>query len=509
MSISDQTNEVKFTGLRAYIWPVTRKEAKKVLPLALMMFFVLFNYTILRDIKDVLVLTAHGCGSESFSFLKAWGTLPCVIILMACYGKLSTTLSKPVLFRSTVLFFFGVFATLGYVVFPNADLLYASPEWIDKMAIAYPRARHIVALIGNWGLSLFYIFSELWGSVGISVIFWQLANEITRVREAKRMYPLFGLVGNFGLMISGPLLIILTRMHSHISVEEGKWPKILNWVFLSLSIAFCVILYLHNWIQKNVLTDKELYNPEEIGAKKKKKVKLGFIEGLRIILTSKYLGFIALLIFGYNMTISFVDATFKNQLKLLFMGNQAGMTEFYGAYSLATGVFAAFLMIAGANLTRRLSWKTCALITPLVVLVAGSSFFLLAIFKEQASVLLSAFGLSPVALAVFIGAGLIIIVRSAKYSLFDPTKEMAYIPLDDSIKTQGKAAVDGVGGRLAKSSSGVIQQILFVLIPTATQMSIAPLLGILSIIITLLWLYSVLGLSRLFEQKMQEERSDN
>ena len=48
-----------------------------------MFFCILFNYTILRDTKDVLVVTAPGSGAEIIPFLKTW----CARIAVMCTAR--------------------------------------------------------------------------------------------------------------------------------------------------------------------------------------------------------------------------------------------------------------------------------------------------------------------------------------------------------------------------------------------------------------------------------------
>jgi AAA family ATP:ADP antiporter len=86
------SQEPQFSKLRAAVWPIHGYEMKKFLPMAIMMFFILFNYTILRDTKDTLVVGASG--AEAISFLKFWGVTPSSILFVILYAKLSNILSK-------------------------------------------------------------------------------------------------------------------------------------------------------------------------------------------------------------------------------------------------------------------------------------------------------------------------------------------------------------------------------------------------------------------------------
>jgi AAA family ATP:ADP antiporter len=100
-----------------------------------------------------------------------------------------------------------------------------------------------------------------------------------------------------------------------------------------------------------------------------------------------------------------------------------------------------------------------SLITPVTLLVTGAVFFSLNLFPAVFAPLTAKIGTTPLMLAVMIGAAQNIMSKAAKYSLFDPCKEMAFIPLDAESKTKGKAAIDVVGAVLGKSGGSFLQQV--------------------------------------------------
>ena len=114
----------EFGKWRSMLWPVHGFELKKLIPMLLLMFFINFNYTILRDTKDALIVTAPGSGAETIPFLKVWGVLPVAVLFMLIYAKLSNVLSKTRLFYVTIGGFLAFFVLFKLVLYPLKDALH-------------------------------------------------------------------------------------------------------------------------------------------------------------------------------------------------------------------------------------------------------------------------------------------------------------------------------------------------------------------------------------------------
>jgi ATP:ADP antiporter, AAA family len=491
------SSETKAFGKwRSFFWPIHAFELKKVLPMFLMFFCISFNYTILRDTKDTLLITAPGSGAEAIPFVKVWLVVPCAVLFMLIYAKLSNNFSKQKLFYTVTtpfLIFFALFAT---VLYPSRDLLHPT-EAADRLQAMLPEGlMGMVAIFRNWTYALFYVLAELWGSVMLSLMFWGFANDITRVGEAKRFYALFGIGANVALLCSGPAIVLVSDIRRHVPEGVDAWGISLNLLMSMVVVAGIVIMGTYWWINRNVLTDARFYDPKEQNKKKKEKPKLSMAESFKYLAKSPYILCLAILVIAYGVSINIIEVTWKSQLKLQYP-NANDYSTFMGYFSTFTGAITVLMMLfVGGNVIRRFGWGTAALITPVVLLITGAIFFGLVIFRGNLTGMIAALGTTPLMLAVVVGMLQNIMSKSSKYSLFDPTKEMAYIPLDQEQKVKGKAAIDVVGARLGKSGGSLIQQGLLVAFGSIAAMT--PYLAIILGAIVFAWIVAARALNKQF-----------
>ena len=154
MSTTD-TKMPEFTGLRARLWPIHNYELKKFIPLGVIMFCLLFNYTVLRDTKDALVVNSAGAGA--ITFLKLYCVTPAAVLFVILYAKLTNALSRENVFYAVVTPFLVFFAAFGFIIYPNLHLLHPSVESIQALQAAYPYLSGFFDIYAYWAFSLFYV----------------------------------------------------------------------------------------------------------------------------------------------------------------------------------------------------------------------------------------------------------------------------------------------------------------------------------------------------------------
>jgi ATP:ADP antiporter, AAA family len=488
---STHTAEPSFGKVRSLLWPIHWNELKKFIPMFLIFFFISFNYSIMRNIKDALIINAAQNGAEIIPYIKFWGVTPAAILFIIVYSKLSNLVSKTTLFYLAISFFMVFFSLFALFLYPNHYLLHPEQLTIACLPAGFTEVLRL------WTFSLFYIFSEIWGSVALSLLFWQFANQITKISEAKRFYSLFGIGANLALIVAGSTIGTLSGLAKYQQLAEGASMAFkLNNLSLLFVLCCLAIMGIYWGINRYILTDSRFYDPALL-KQKNKKLKMSLMDSIKMLLNSKYLICIALLVICYGVSINLVEVTWKSYLKDQYP-NSSEYLDFMGRYSFYLGwsTIAMMLFVAG-NVIRKFGWTIAALVTPVVLLILGFAFFNLIIFKETFNPWLARCGVDVLGLAVFFGTIQNILSKACKYSLFDPTKEMAYIPLDDEAKVKGKAAIDVVGARLGKAGGSVIQQVLFGFGSIGVML---PYIEVIFIAVMLLWILSATHLGRAFNK---------
>jgi len=330
--------------------------------------------------------------------------------------------------------------------------------------------------------------AELWGSVVVSVCFWGFANQITTVEEAEGFYPLFGLGANVALIFSGQAVKYFSMVRANLPPGVDGWGVSLKGMMGMVVIGGILICGLYWALQRFVVPKL----PGLRESKKKKKAKMSVGESFAFLAASPYIRDLATLVVAYGISINLVEVTWKSKLKSQFP-NPNEYSAFMGNFSTATGIVTFSMMILAKQIFARFGWGVAALVTPSMLLVTGLIFFALVLGSDILAPTLAGWGLTPLYAAVLVGAAQNIFSKGSKYALFDPCKEMAYIPLDDEVKVKGKAAIDVICNPLGKSGGALIQQ--FMIIGFGSLAASTPYLGAILMVIVLMWIRAAASLN--------------
>lgn len=505
IEINDNTanskdDSIDFGKIRSILWPIRKFELKKFLLLSFLLFSNIFVYTVVNNFKDVFVLSCATLGgAELLSPLKSTLVLPSTILIATLFSFTAVKFGMRKTFYYSISFFTLFFSLFAFVLLPNVNSLHLSAEKMVHLQNSAPGFMYyMIPIVGNWSFSLFYILAEVWGVVSINSLFWNFANKVTSKSEAVRFYAMFHTIGCFGRLLAGKFTKIITKTNN---------PFIYNaQIMIGLACLFCivsmVVYYFTDRAKSNVEDSSNgVENKNSQSKKSKKKVKISFFEGIKILFSSKYLFLIFILPLSYGIGMHLFEVTFKGYIKSL-SSNPNEVAHTIGQLSQLTGILTFVSTFIGTYILRNYKWKRAALITPITLCVFGGLFFIL-VFLQKIEVLNSFSPLGTLWLGIMIDA----VIKGMKYCMLDPTKSMTYRVLDEDTKARAQGAIEIIGGRGGKGlGAAIVMLFTSIFYPGSKIMDHIFGLSLSFIIVVAAWIISCNKLGDLYEEKKQNEK---
>lgn len=473
-----------FGKIRRLLFPVHRHELSKLIPLILLFLLLSFCYFTLRSLKDIYII--KHINVEAIYYIKLFGVTPGIILLTILYSKISKLTTRDRRFNIVITYFLVFFAAVHYLLIPHIDTFR-----LDSLANALnrqvPTMTYLWEAIRFWPLALFYIHAEAWGVMAQGVLFWTFVNEITSLEQSKRLYGFLPLGLGVAFLMEG---FFLDHLKSQFNLILG----------FNL-VVIVAILLLYNGFTSYF--GQELAAMSDAPRLNEKAPKLSLTESFKLIAGSRYLALIASIVLSYGIVTSLLEALWKTKVEEWAAGNTQALVTMYSNQAMVGGILGLLLTIFIATPVMNSGWRFAASVVPVIALIMSSIFFWGLYFPDALHNTLNFFTGSPLTTVVYLGLFVLIFIKIARYTIFDPNKERVYIPLDKEFRTIGKAAVDGLGTRLGKSlGSFIVTTILIPIFGSIAQAKYSIFCVILGTLV--FWLRSVGKLSILFEQRTKE-----
>ncbi len=319
------------------------------------------------------------------------------------------------------------------------------------------------------------------------------------------MYPLLPLIGNLGPIISGLTISYVSKLVSSTFSYDNDvaFEVTLKVLTLFMLLSGGVVSLLHQYVYRITDREKAIEEAEllakELANKHGKKNKIDkktinitqssvnnkssptLIESINLLKNDDYLKKIAIIVLSYGLSMEFLELIWKAVVKTVFP-IKTEYLKFMSKYSTLVGTFSFLMIFIGSRITQAFGWRGGALLTPALMGVSSLAFFGFLIFGKR----LGMNGQIALLMTVYVGLLQNVLIKASKYSVFDPIKEMTYIPLDDDQKLKGKTVIDILGVRFGKAGSAFILQLLVLLF--GNIISGAPVVSLLFYVIIFNWI---------------------
>lgn len=417
---------------------------RKSLTLFFMMFGIIsllnVNYAVLRSARNALTVADLGGGAGAIPWFELCGTMPGAVLMTIGLTWLLNRFSIYRVFFITLATFVSFFLLFAICIYP---LL---PTWVlfFKQSPSIPGHLQIASFLPIILSMLFFVMAELWKIALVAVLFWGLVNQFIPFEAAKRFYAPLMLGSSIGTIAAGPLISFCTSD----LISGGSWSQSLAVMMGMLSIVSILIAVLFSALWRSLTTNFTRSSGE---SESDERGILSVWESFLICCRSKYLLLLGWLTIADYIAYALGEVVFLDILKQRYPDPRQ-YCDFMGQLSFWNGILAAAsAIILTPLLLRNCRWMVASLITPLCLLVTEGAFFFV-VWHPTLS--------QDLGLCVFLGSAFFCLVRAAKYTLFDTSKEISFLLLPPIEKMQGKLVIDGMCARIGRGGGSFFSLLL-------------------------------------------------
>ena len=412
------------------------------------------SYTILRSARNALAVADLGGGAGSIPWFELCGTMPGAVLMTLGLAYLLNRYSIRRVFFIVLAFFVSFFLLFALGIYP---LLPFCKSWIQNEAVA--------SSIPVLASMLFFVMAELWKIALLTILFWGLVNQYVPLETAKRYYAPLMLGGSIGTILAGPFISFCTSdFISHHSWSMSLGLLVWAVAFLSLLTAWLFSLLWNLFMKDFEKIEKKSEEPAP--------EPLSVWSSILICCRSRYLLLLAWVTIADYVAYALGEVVFLDVVKQKFP-NPRQYCDFMGTLSFWNGLLtAASALVITPYVLSKCRWVVASIVTPICILITEGAFFLFLCYPSFS------FRLDVV---VFLGAVFYCLVRAAKYTLFDTSKEISFVLLPPLEKMQGKLVVDGMCARIGRGGGSMLTLVLVQL--SGSVLATAPIAGAIAILI--------------------------
>lgn len=386
-------------------------ELKKFALLGFGFFCLIGSWQPLKTIKDSIFINMVGpIHLPEAKLASMFLFFPLVLL----YSRLVDYFSK----EKLIYFFIGIYGTLGLI------LVYFLAHPTIGLANSEVNPNRLL----GW---VFYLFSESYISLLLS-LYWSFINDIATPESAKKGY---GLI-IFGTQLGG---FLFTLLGSYLAYDASLYATRVPLIALISVLMFFAVALVVFILQRTVGDDNLVSYEEELQSSPLvPELAVGFLDGLKLLVTHPYVMGIFALIFFQEA----ISTIMGFQLSLLVKSTyqEPGLVnKFLFDFALCVQAIACLFGLVGTSFFHRKLGIRLSLI----------------IYPALLGLFIFAYMVQPTLQTIFY---VMLIAKALGYALNQPAKEVLYIPTSKSIKYKSKAWIDMFGLRFAKTFGSAINR---------------------------------------------------